>query len=96
MSYIRDNAVYPKMYRIRQHFSDKKIDDMKSEVFSQFDSIGLREKIHAGAEIGVTCGSRGINNIDKIVKATVDYVKAAGGRPFIVPAMGSHGGGCIL
>ena len=80
------------MYRIRQHFSDKKIDDMKSEVFSQFDSIGLREKIHAGAEIGVTCGSRGINNIDKIVKATVDYVKAAGGRPFIVPAMGSHGG----
>ena len=42
--------------------------------------------------IAVTAGSRGIRNVDIITKAVVDEVKARGAQPFIVPAMGSHGG----
>ena len=92
MSYIRENAVFPKMYRIEQHFSNEKVEDIKAEVYKQFDSVGLKAKIKPNGKIGITCGSRGINNIDKIIKAAVDYVKDAGGEPFILPAMGSHGG----
>jgi len=92
MSYIRENAVYPKMYRIKQHFDNDKIDDIKAAVYYRFNSIQLGTRFKEGAQIGITCGSRGINNIDKIIKAVVDYVKDNGGVPFIIPAMGSHGG----
>ena len=53
----------------------------------------LQEKIKPGSRIAIAVGSRGINNIDKIVKGLVDILKELGARPFIVPAMGSHGGG---
>lgn len=50
------------------------------------------EKIRPGMSIAVTAGSRGIRNVDIITKAVVDFVKQKGASPFIVPAMGSHGG----
>jgi len=92
MGFLNENAVYPKMYRIRQRFNTEKINDINAEVIKQLDSIGLREKIRKNGQIGITCGSRGINNIPVIIKAVVDYVKSAGATPFIIPAMGSHGG----
>ncbi|HRU33256.1 MAG TPA: DUF362 domain-containing protein, partial [bacterium] len=49
-------------------------------------------RIKPGSYIAIAAGSRGIRNIHRIVKATVEVVKEFGGRPFIVPAMGSHGG----
>lgn len=91
MGYLNENAVYPKMYRIKQKFDTEKITDINGEVIKQLDSIGLKDKIKKGT-IGITCGSRGINNIPVIIKAVVDYVKSAGAVPFIIPAMGSHGG----
>jgi len=42
--------------------------------------------------IAVGVGSRGISNLKEIVKATIDLLKEAGARPFVIPAMGSHGG----
>ena len=45
-----------------------------------------------GARIAITAGSRGIQNLVKMTRVAVDTVKALGGAPFIVPAMGSHGG----
>lgn len=48
--------------------------------------------IQPGMEIAITVGSRGIRNVAVITKAIVDFVKAKGARPFIVPTMGSHGG----
>ena len=50
------------------------------------------EKLRPGARIAIAAGSRGIANIDRIVRAAVECIRAAGGKPFIVPAMGSHGG----
>lgn len=92
MSYLVENAVYPKMYRIKQHMNDEKITDIPAEVFKQLDSIGLRDTIKPDAQIGVCSGSRGINNIAVIVGAVCNYVRSCNAKPFIVPAMGSHGG----
>src|SRR3712207_8455914 len=43
-------------------------------------------------EIAITAGSRGISGIDRILRSLVQILKDAGARPFIIPAMGSHGG----
>lgn len=52
----------------------------------------LRERILPGARIAVTAGSRGIHDLVPVVKAAVDWLTAVGAAPFVVPAMGSHGG----
>ncbi|MCI8342333.1 MAG: DUF2088 domain-containing protein [Firmicutes bacterium] len=92
MSYLADNYVYPNMYRVKQRLKTEKISDIPAEVKKQLDSIGLGGRLKQGAQVGVCSGSRGISNIDVIVKAVVDYVREHGATPFIVPAMGSHGG----
>ena len=51
--------------------------------------FGANERIRIGL---IGAGSRGIANIARIVKATVEFVRGCGAKPFIVPAMGSHGG----
>jgi hypothetical protein len=83
---------YPTFYKIRQKLEKRKIEDLESEVKKQFDAIELAGRIKPGAEIAITAGSRGISNIAAITKYVCDYVKASGGKPFIVPSMGSHGG----
>ena len=95
MYHVEMNFKYPKMYKIRQHLNSEKIGDIKEAVWKELDGIGIREKIKKDSEIAVCAGSRGINNIDKIVKAAVDYVFDCQAKPFIVPAMGSHGGGTV-
>lgn len=92
MFHIVSDFKYPKMYRVRQHLNSEKVGDIKEAVWNELDRIGIREKIKKDSEIAVCAGSRGINKIDKIVKAAVDYVFDCGAKPFIVPAMGSHGG----
>lgn len=87
-----DLKQYPKMYRVKQNINAKKIDDLRLEVFNQLDSLNLSKVIKPGNEIAITAGSRGIANIDKIIRYVCDYVKKLEGIPFIVPAMGSHGG----
>lgn len=49
--------------------------------------------IKNSASIAITVGSRGISNRVLIVKTLVDYLKRIGAAPFIIGAMGSHGGG---
>lgn len=51
----------------------------------------LRTRIAPGARIAVTAGSRGIHDLVPVLTAAVDWLKAAGAEPFVVPAMGSHG-----
>ena len=84
---------YPRMVRVRQHFSAEKVADPAAEVKSQLSGLSLSEKIRAGDSVAVTVGSRGIANIPIITKAAVEHLQSLGAKPFIVPAMGSHGGG---
>jgi hypothetical protein len=82
----------PKLTRVRQVFEQAKLDDAYGAVTKGLKNLGLEKTIRPDARIAITAGSRGIQNLATMTRAAVDAVKAIGGRPFIVPAMGSHGG----
>jgi len=81
-----------KMRRIMQIFEQNKIENIPQEISKQFEKIRLSERIKPGMQVGITVGSRGIKNIPLIVKCIIEEVRKRGGVPFILPAMGSHGG----
>jgi hypothetical protein len=82
----------PKMVKIRQKICAPKIDDPTSILREEMRKAGLGEKIKPGSRIAITAGSRGIAHICEILATIVDEAKKLGGKPFLVPAMGSHGG----
>ena len=84
---------YPRMLRIKQRFEGPCVEDIPATVEAQLASLQLGEKIKPGETVAITAGSRGIANIAVIIKAAVNHIKSLGAVPFIVPAMGSHGGG---
>ena len=83
----------PRMIRIRQTFDARRVEDVTAEVTRQLLSLRLHERIRPDQTVAITAGSRGIAQIGKMTRAVVDHLKGLGARPFIVPAMGSHGGG---
>ncbi|HHY92706.1 MAG TPA: DUF2088 domain-containing protein, partial [Firmicutes bacterium] len=83
---------FPQFYRIRQRLECPVIEDVEQAVLSALATLPLKEKIRPGAQVAITAGSRGIANIPLILRTVVRAVRAAGGEPFLVPAMGSHGG----
>jgi hypothetical protein len=82
----------PKMYRIRQIFERPTVKDIGEAVQSELKKLSLEEKVKSGQRVAITAGSRGVANIAAILKAAADHLKSLGTRPFIFPAMGSHGG----
>ena len=84
---------FPDIFRVRQHFERPLVEDIPAEVAAQLASLDLGKKVQPGESVAITAGSRGIANIHLIIKAIVDHFKGLGAEPFIVPAMGSHGGG---
>ncbi len=83
---------FPKMLEMGQSYPPSQKLDFSGLLEEQFTQSGLREKIKPGMRIALGVGSRGITNLKEIVKATLGVLTKAGARPFIVPAMGSHGG----
>ena len=83
----------PRMHSVRQEFPRPRLDDVEGRIREEFARPIIREKIKPGARAAVAVGSRGIKNLDVIVKVVLKEIKDAGARPFIVSAMGSHGGG---
>ncbi len=82
----------PRMVRIKQHFDAPVVADLPAAVRAELDQIGTASIIGKGDSVAIGGGSRGVANIAVIIKATVDYLKDIGAKPFVVPAMGSHGG----
>ena len=82
----------PSMFRARQTFARPRVDNVAGEVRSELERLFPSGTIAAGAKIGVTVGSRGITGIATIARAAVDFLKSRDAAPFIIPAMGSHGG----
>jgi Lactate racemase N-terminal domain len=83
---------FPKMLAMEQSYPPSKKLDFPTLLAAQFSRQKLREEIKPGMRIALGVGSRGIANLKEIVKATLGVLIEAGARPFIVPAMGSHGG----
>lgn len=82
----------PSMARVRQELPDARIPDVRRETCQRLLDAGIRDRVHSGARIAITAGSRGIGGFVELVSGIVDAVKVAGGEPFVIPAMGSHGG----
>ncbi len=81
----------PKMVAVSQKFNDEAIADIQNEtekeIANKIELNGLKDK-----RIAITAGSRGIKKIDEILLSLIKVLQNAGAVPFIVPAMGSHGG----
>lgn len=82
----------PRMIRVRQRFDRPIVTDVAAEVQRQLAGLALERRIRRGQTVAITAGSRGIANVAEITRAIVDHCRRLGLEPFIVPAMGSHGG----
>lgn len=82
----------PKMIEVTQSFPPSNQLDFANVVRNQFAVSGVLGQIKPGMRIAVGVGSRGISNLSRIVKSVLEVLADAGAQPFIVPAMGSHGG----
>ncbi len=83
----------PTILRIRQTFERPVVRDIPAAVSATLERLDLGRTIRPGQTVALTAGSRGIANIPTALRAAADFLKRLGARPFIVPAMGSHGGG---
>ncbi len=83
----------PDVVEVQKHYNQPVIKDVKQELVNILDTYKLSDRIKPGDQIAITVGSRGIQNIVAMVQQVVEEVKKCGGIPFIIPAMGSHGGG---
>lgn len=84
----------PKMIKVRQHFDEVhiKTEDIPVVVRKQLEQRKIAQRIKPGMTVAITSGSRGVANVAIITKAIVDFLKEKGAKPFVFPAMGSHGG----
>jgi hypothetical protein len=87
------NMNYPKMYQIRQVFEAPKVTHMEEALSGELESIQIGSRIKRGSRVAITAGSRGVANIDGILRHLVHILKEYAAKPFLIPAMGSHGGG---
>ncbi len=83
---------FPRLARVRQHAPMTRVEDVPGTVKRLIETSRLRERVKPGGTIAVGIGSRGVNQIAVIARAIVDALKGMGYRPFVVAAMGSHGG----
>lgn len=83
----------PLIAPVRQISPQPTVADLAGEVRRQWQSSKVTTKLSRGARVAVAVGSRGIANVSTIVRATLESLREMGTQPFIVAAMGSHGGG---
>ena len=83
---------FPRVYRLRQEFDRTVVQDIPGTVKAELKKLSLEKRVKPGQRVALTGGSRGVANIAVILKAAVEHLKSLGAKPFIFPAMGSHGG----
>ncbi|MDD2553277.1 MAG: hypothetical protein PHP51_01715 [Desulfotomaculaceae bacterium] len=81
------------MVKIRQHFPGLGLADLTGELNRILSDAKLQNDIKPGMLVGITAGSRGIANISLILRVLAGHIRSLGGRPVLLAAMGSHGGG---
>ena len=94
VSKLLSDVPIPRMFRAKQTFPREVIspEEIPAKIFAELSREPFASKIKPGMSIAITAGSRGVANVAIITRAVADFVKSRGATPFIVPAMGSHGG----
>lgn len=82
----------PQMVKIRQAFPAPEVKDVSATLRQILEQSGQLDRVRPGMRIAIAVGSRGVNQIPALVGTTVSELKKQGAEPFVVPAMGSHGG----
>lgn len=82
----------PPFYKIRQQFDEACIEDIKGVVGRQFDQFRPGDNIQQGQSVAVAVASRGTHDLTLLVGVVVERLLSMGLKPYIIPAMGSHGG----
>lgn len=82
---------FPRLLLVRQNFPDRSLRDVSGSVRAELAGSPFAGLAKPGARIAIGVGSRGISNIATIVRSVVDFWKSKGAKPFLFPAMGSHG-----
>jgi hypothetical protein len=84
-----------KLIQIKQKFPSYSVEDVTERIKSEMANLKLHERIKPGDSIAITAGSRGITDINVITRTVIDELIKLQGKPFIIPAMGSHGGATV-
>lgn len=92
ISQLLRDVPLPRMARIWQSFAAPEVQDVAGTLQDQLAKPGVLETIGPGMRIAIGVGSRGLAELPTLVRVTVEQIRSRGGQPFIVPAMGSHGG----
>jgi hypothetical protein len=90
---VRDlhyDAPFPRMLPVRQKFDAPQVRDVAAATREALEP--LRGRISPGMSVALTAGSRGIHDKPEVLRATGAWLRSLGAEPFVVPAMGSHGG----
>ncbi|MHC1758979.1 MAG: lactate racemase domain-containing protein [Negativicutes bacterium] len=89
---LLQNIALPKMVRIRQNFPTTALQDAVGTLRGELRKPEIAGRVKRNMVVAVAVGSRGVAEIQQLVRLIVEELKQLGARPFIVPAMGSHGG----
>lgn len=89
---VFSGAALPQWAMVEQTLDSTSVGDIAGAVAREFARPEIRGSIAPGQKVALTAGSRGIDRIAEVIRAVADQVKALGADPFIVTAMGSHGG----
>lgn len=92
IDHLLDNIKIPRMVRVKQYFERPVVEDVEAQLVKKLYEKNVLSKINKGQSVAIAVGSRGVANLPLMVKVLVSEIKKVGGEPFIVPAMGSHGG----
>ncbi len=82
---------FPRFVLAEQQFPNRAISNIPEHIRNELSQADFVRRVPKGARLAIGVGSRGISNIATIVKSVVEFWKAQGAKPFLFPAMGSHG-----
>lgn len=89
---LLEGVALPPMAQISQRFSTREVQDVAEALRSELNKPDIIGQVKEGMRVAIAVGSRGMAQLPLIVKSVAEQIKALGAKPFIVPAMGSHGG----
>jgi hypothetical protein len=89
---IFERGTLPRWVKVRQQLNSVEVSDVAVAVAAEFQRPEIKATITPGLRVALTAGSRGIDRIADVIRATAVEIRRLSGEPFVVPAMGSHGG----
>jgi hypothetical protein len=84
---------FPKFFKIMQKINAPRVENVEERVNELLDQFEIQKKVKRGERIALTAGSRGIKDKPRVLRTIVERLKELGAAPYLVPCMGSHGGG---